>query len=467
MKYTNPSQSTVLVKTIDPASGEVIETYSPLTGKELESKIQKSQNLWNQWKGEPFSRKAFLLEKLSLGLLKEKESFARLITKEMGKPFNQSLGEIEKCAKLSLYYLEKGEEFLSPREVTLHYKKSFVQYTPLGGILGIMPWNFPFWQVFRFAIPALTAGNVVFLKHSENVWGCAEAIADLFLQSGWPEGTFTNLPIEKSQVPLVVAHPFIRAVSFTGSTKTGRLIGSLAGHHLKKSLLELGGSDPYVVLKDGDILKAAREIIQSRFNNSGQSCIAAKRVIVERDKCNELKEALLEILKDFTISHPLKNPHVGPLAKKEFVLHLKELLEKDIGTGAEILFQKKPEPEDEEKGFYFPITLLDHCQREMLSNKEEVFGPLLPLFSVNGEEEALRLALDTSFGLGATVFTEDLKKGEKWIREYFEAGSCFLNGLVKSHPALPFGGTGDSGYGRELSCEGIREFTNIKTTVVC
>ena len=461
------SKNSPFIQTIDPASEEIIKVYSPLTDKALALRLQVSQNFWNKWKKEPFSKKSPLLGRLSSHLLENKKSFAKLITKEMGKPLNQSLAEIEKCALLCRYYQKQGKNFLSPREEFLHYKKSFVQYDPLGGVLGIMPWNFPFWQVFRFAVPALTAGNAVFLKHSENVWGCAFALEKLFLQAGWPKGAFTNLSIERKQVPLVIAHPFIRSVSFTGSTKTGRLIGTLAGKYLKKSILELGGSDPYVVLKDADISKAAESIIQSRFHNSGQSCIAAKRIIVEKEKYNELTNTLKEILKNFTISHPLKNPNIGPLAKKEFVLQLKKLLAKDIKAGAKILYQKKPSPEERKKGFYFPITLLGNCHSKMLSNKEEVFGPLLPVFSVKGEKEALHLAQDTSFGLGAAVFTENPQKGKKWVTEYFEAGSCFLNSLVRSHPALPFGGTGDSGYGREMSREGLKEFTNIKTVVIC
>ena len=458
---------TSLIQTVDPSSGEIIKTYPPLEESELVFRLQQGQSFWDKWKTEPFLKRASLLENLSTRLLQEKESFAELITKEMGKPLNQSLAEIEKCAQICRYYQEQGERFLSHREEFLQYKKSFVQYVPLGGVLGIMPWNFPFWQVFRFAIPALTAGNAVFLKHSENVWGCALALEDLFLQAGWPKGAFTNLPIKRSHVPVVIAHPFVRVVSFTGSTKTGRLIGALSGKHLKKCILELGGSDPYVVLKDADIVKAAKNIIQSRFNNSGQSCIAAKRLIVEEEKYNELMDALQEILKDFSIGHPLKNPNVGPLAKKEFVLQLKKWLAEDVKAGAEILYQKSPSLEEDEKGFYFPITLLGGCHKEMFSNKEELFGPLLPVFSIKNEQQALQLARDTSFGLGAVVFTEDIKKGEKWVTQYFEAGSCFLNGLVRSHSALPFGGIKNSGHGREMSREGLREFTNIKTVVIC
>lgn len=459
--------ATSFIQTVDPASKEVIETYVPLGDKEWLSRLEVGEQFFEKWRGESFSKTASLLESLSDCLIQRKHSFAKLISREMGKPLNQSEAEIEKCALLCRYYLEKGEKFLSPREEHLHYKKSFVRYDPLGGVLGIMPWNFPFWQVFRFAVPALTAGNAVFLKHSENVWGAAVALEDLFLQAGWPQGAFTNLPILRDQTPFVIAHPFIKSISFTGSTKTGQIIGALSGKNLKKSILELGGSDPYVVLKDADILQAAQSIIQSRFNNSGQSCIAAKRLIVEKEKHQELIDSLKDILKDWTIAHPLTNPHVGPLAKEEFVIQLKEWLTEDIKSGAEILYQKKPSSEDEVRGFYFPITLLGHCEKGMFCSEKEIFGPLLPVFVANSEKEALKLASHTSFGLGAAVFTENPDKGKKWVEEYFKAGSCFLNGPVRSHPALPFGGIGESGYGRELSKEGLREFTNIKTVVIC
>lgn len=449
------------VKTINPASGEVIQAYTPMSSADLAVQLKRAEKRFQQSKSEPFSKRAVLLAALADQLEQGKSSFAELITKEMGKPLNQSLLEIEKCGFVCRYYQENGKGFLSPRRGP----GSLVQYEPLGGVLGIMPWNFPFWQVFRFVVPALTAGNVVLLKHAENVWGSAEAIERLFLKSGWPKGTFTNLPIRTDQVPSVVAHPLVRAVSFTGSTKTGSLVAALAGQHLKKSLLELGGSDAYVVLKDADIEKAAESVVLSRFNNSGQSCIAAKRLIVEKERHDELMDAIKSRLKNFTISHPLKNPHVGPLAKKEFMFSLKRLLAKDMKAGARILYQKKPSLKEEKKGFYFPITLLGNCNEKMLCHREEVFGPLLPVFSVDSEAEALRLANATSFGLGAAVFTRDRKKGQKWIKDYFEAGSCFLNRRVRSHPSLPFGGIKKSGYGRELACEGLREFTNIKTLV--
>ena len=408
-----------------------------------------------------------LLEGLSDLLLREKEKFSELITKEMGKPLNQSIREIEKCALLCRYYREHGEYFLSPREERLHYKKSYVHYEPLGGVLGIMPWNFPFWQAFRFAVPALSAGNAVFLKHAENVTGCALAIEEIFRSSGWPKGIFTSLLIDRRDVEALVADPFIRAVSFTGSTAVGRHIASLCGKYLKKSVLELGGSDPYIVLEDADIFQAAQNIADARLNNSGQSCVAAKRVIAERPIYGELVQALINCLSQKAISNPLYNPDAGPLAKREFMEELEEIRNKDIKAGAKLLFEKAPRQDERERGFYFPITLLGDCRAGMECAKREVFGPLLPVFPVKNEEEALKMANETSYGLGAAVFTENREKGEKWARDLIQAGSCFVNGTLKSNPSLPFGGSKDSGYGRELSVEGIREFANIKTVVIC
>ena len=451
---------------IDPATKEQIEEYQPFSAKELESKIQSSSACWQDWKTQSFSKREKLLEELSANLLKNKETLSEIITKEMGKPLNQAVREIEKCALLCRYYKEHGRHFLSKREEFLHYKKSYVHYAPLGGSFGIMPWNFPFWQVFRFAVPSLFAGNAVFLKHSENVTGCALAIERVLHESGWPKGIFTTLLISRSQVESVIANPFIKIVSFTGSTKTGQYIASLCGRYLKKSILELGGSDPYIVLEDADIQKATEQIIISRLNNSGQSCISAKRAIVEKSIYDDFVQNLINQLQYKSISHPFYNPDVGPLAKEEFVTQLKNIRDKDIQEGAKILFEKHPNPEDNKKGFYFPITLMGDCSPLMECATQELFGPLLPVFRAENSTKALEMANQTSFGLGAVIFTQNEDLGEKWARDQLNAGSCFVNEMARSNPALPFGGVNKSGYGRELSIEGIREFTNIKTVVI-
>ena len=456
----------IKLESIDPATGEKIAEYKTLTDKELQLKIQASEVCWKEWKSQSFSKRENLLEELSANLLKNKESLSEIITKEMGKPLNQSVREIEKCALLCRYYKEHGRHFLSDREEFLHYKKSYVHYAPLGGSFGIMPWNFPFWQVFRFAIPSLMAGNAVFLKHSENVTGCALAIERILHESEWPKGIFTTLLISRSQVESVIANSFIKIVSFTGSAKTGQHIASLCGHYLKKNILELGGSDPYIVLEDADISKSAEHIIESRLNNSGQSCIAAKRVIVEKPIYEEFVKSLINKLNYKNISHPFYNPDVGPLAKKEFVTQLQNIRDKDIKEGAKILFEKQANAEDKTKGFYFPITLMGDCSPLMECAKQELFGPLLPVFCVENSTKALEMANQTQFGLGAVIFTKNEELGEKWAKDQLNAGSCFVNGMVKSNPSLPFGGVNKSGYGRELSIEGIREFTNIKTIAI-
>ena len=456
----------VKLESIDPAEGKKIAEYKTLTDKELLAKIQASSASWQEWKSQAFEKREKSLEELSANLLKNKESLSEIITKEMGKPLNQAVREIEKCALLCRYYREHGRHFLSDREEFLHYKKSYVHYAPLGGSFGIMPWNFPFWQVFRFAIPSLMAGNAVFLKHSENVSACALAIEKILLESACPNGIFTTLLINRSQVESVIAHPFIKIVSFTGSTKTGQHIASLCGRYLKKSILELGGSDPYIVLEDADLSKSAEHIIESRLNNSGQSCIAAKRVIAEKSIYEDLIKVLINKLNYKSISHPFYNPDVGPLAKKEFVTQLKNIRDKDIKEGAKILFEKTAEPADIKKGFYFPITLMGNCSPLMESANKELFGPLLPVFCVENSKKALEMANQTPFGLGAAIFTQNEELGEKWAKEQLNAGSCFVNGMVKSNPSLPFGGYNNSGYGRELSIEGIREFTNIKTIAI-
>ena len=455
------------LESINPADGTKIAEYKNLSSQELKSKIKSSQNAWESWKLQSFKKREELLEKLSIHLIKNKEWLSEIITKETGKPLNQSIQELEKSALLCRYYKEHGSHFLSPREEFLHHKKSYVYYAPLGACFGIMPWNFPFWQVFRFAIPALFAGNAVFVKHSENVIGSALALEEIFHESGWPSSIFSFLLIYRSQVESLIAHPFIKSISFTGSTKTGRLIASLSGKYLKKSILELGGSDPYIVLEDANLQKASKEIISSRLNNSGQSCIAAKRVIVEKSIYTAFVENLINELKYKSISHPLDNPDVGPLAKREFVETLKEIRDSDVKEGAEILFEKSANPDDQKKGFYFPITLIGNCSPQMRCAKEETFGPLLPLFKVENGIKALELANKTSYGLGASIFTQNEELAEKWAKDHINSGSCYINGRVKSNPALPFGGINNSGFGRELSLEGIREFTNIKTIAIC
>ena len=454
-----------MLVSIDPASGKLIKEYQPLTPQEVNSRLQIGEKIFDGWRLSSLDKRSALLDHLSQQLTKDKNKLSLLITQEMGKPLNQSIQEIEKCIAVCRYYSEYGKLFLKDKEEFLSYKKSLVCFLPLGGVLGIMPWNFPFWQVLRFAVPALLSGNVVFLKHAENVQGCALALENLFLDSSWPAGVFNTLPIEKDLVEDVIKHPFIKMVSFTGSQAVGRHIGALCGKYIKKSCMELGGSDPYIVLKDADLQKAAEQTIESRLNNSGQSCIAAKRVIIEARVYDDFCLEIQRLMSLKTISTPIYNPHVGPLAKKELVDQLTRYKEQALEQGAEVLFEKHPSEEDSKKGFYFPICALKNCYSNMLVAKEEVFGPLLPLFSVDDEEQACQLANQTHYGLGACIFTKNEAKGEVIAKDLIFAGSCFINERVRSHPALPFGGINQSGYGRELSEEGIKEFVNVKTVV--
>ena len=456
----------VKMESVNPATGEKTKEYQAISSKELNDKIRASESFWSDWKNPNAKKREELLENLSLNLMNKKEFLSEIITQEMGKPLNQSISEIEKCSLLCRYYKEHGQYFLSDREEFLHYKKSYAHYSPLGGCLGIMPWNFPFWQVFRFAVPALFAGNAVFLKPSENVIGCALALEDIFHESGWPKGIFTTLLIKRSQVESVIADPFIKVVSFTGSSKTGRHIAELCGRHLKKSILELGGSDPHIVLEDADIVKASNQILKSRLNNSGQSCIAAKRVIAEKSIYEELVRSLINQLNYKSISHPIYNPDVGPLAKKEFVSQLEKMRDQDLSSGAQLLFEKYPNKKEQAQGFYFPISLMGGASPEMECGKKEIFGPLLPLFKVENSKKALELANQSFYGLGASIWTRNEELAEKWARDEIRAGSVCVNGMLKSNPALPFGGINGSGYGRELSVEGIKEFTNIKTVIL-
>ena len=459
------SKSPSSLESINPSTGKVLQAYTPFQDRELESRVRGSEKLWESWRLQPLSRREALLDALVANLLKKKEKLSLLITQEMGKPLNQSIQEIEKCQVLCRYYKEYARAFLKPREEFLSYKKSYVYHAPLGGILGIMPWNFPFWQVFRFAIPALISGNAVFLKHAENVTGCSLALEDLFVESGWPLGIFNSLPIKISQIEKVVQDPFIKVVTFTGSTRAGREVASLCGKHLKKSILELGGSDPYIVLADADLQKAARNIVASRFNNSGQSCIAAKRVIVESSVYEDFCFEVVRLMEAKTIFNPIYNPDIGPVAKKSSLKTLEDFKKQAQDQGAEVLFSRASS-DDVKSGFYFPITILGNCHASMALANEEVFGPLLPIFPVDDERKALNLANRSNYGLGACIFTRNKEKGELLARDHLVAGSCFVNSQVKSNPALPFGGINHSGYGRELSVEGIKEFVNIKTVVV-
>ena len=449
------------IQSISPSTGEVINTYPTLTNPEVQIAITQAQQSYSQWRKTTFSHRAILMKKVAHLLRERKEHYGRLATLEMGKPLSQSYAEIEKCAWVCAYYAKNAEAFLAPEAVATDASKSFVHYAPLGVVLAVMPWNFPYWQVFRFAAPALMAGNVGLLKHASNVPACALAIEEVFRDAGFPQGAFTNLMIGSDQVKMVINHPAVKAATLTGSEPAGKAVASQAGQQIKKTVLELGGSDAYLILEDADLDHAATVCAQSRLLNSGQSCIGAKRFVVLETVYNDFLEKFLQKMQDAKLGDPLKeDTTVGPLARIDLRDELHEQVRASIEAGAEcILGGKIPEG----PGAYYPPTVLTKVKPGMPAYGEELFGPVAAIIKVESEAEAIRVANDSPFGLGSAVFTQDLNRGERIAVEELEVGASFVNGLVKSDPRLPFGGIKISGYGRELSHYGIREFTNIKT----
>ena len=395
---------------------------------------------------------------------KNKEAYASLMTEEMGKPIKQAKAEVEKCAWVCDYYAENAAYFLQDEMIRTEAKKSFIAFRPLGVVLAIMPWNFPFWQVFRFAAPALMAGNGVLLKHSSNVSGCSLALEEIFELSGFPKGLFRSLLIRAEKVSDVIRHKFVQAVTLTGSTLAGRSVASIAGSVLKKTVLELGGSDPYVILEDADLDKAVKLCVAAKLLNGGQSCIAAKRFVVV-DKIYEAFVAkFVEEMKSKKMGNPRDEKNdLGPQARPELRDELHAQVLKSVAMGARLLLGGEIPPIH---GAYYPPTILVDVDQGMPAFDEEIFGPVAAIIKVKDEEEAIKTANHSDFGLGAVVFTSDEGKGEKIAKYELEAGCCFVNDFVKSDPRLPFGGIKQSGYGRELSLLGIREFVNSKTVVV-
>lgn len=389
------------------------------------------------------------------------DEFARLMAEEMGKPVRDGRAEAEKCAWVCDYYAENAGRFLAPEYVETDAQESFVTFQPLGVILAVMPWNFPFWQVFRFAAPALMAGNTAVLKHASNVPGCALAIEDIFRQAGFPEGVFRTLLVGSNQVDGIIEHPLVRAVTLTGSTPAGRAVAAKAGEMLKKTVLELGGSDAYVVLDDADLDHAVETCVSSRLINSGQSCIAAKRFIVTAKNREAFERRYVERMKRARVGNPLDEAtEVGPQARADLRDDLQRQVEESVARGARLLLGGEI---PDGPGAFYPPTVLTGVRRGMPAYEEELFGPVAAIIPVADEEEAIRVANDSVFGLGAALFTQDLERGRRLAAERIEAGTVVVNTFVRSDPRLPFGGIKESGYGRELSHYGIKEFVNIKT----
>ena len=450
------------IETINPSTGKVIATYNSMTSEEVSQKTKNSRIAFENWRKIDISERCTYMRRLGRIIKKNKEDYAKLITEEMGKPIRQSLAEIDKCAWVCDYYSEHAESFLRDELIPTEFRKSFVSFEPLGVIACIMPWNFPFWQVMRFAVPALTAGNVGILKHSSICMGTALQIEQAFKNAGFPENTFQSI-IGDYRAGEALVESGIDAVSVTGSVNTGRRVAELATKDLKKFVLELGGSDPFIVLEDADLSQTAHMAAQSRLLNNGQSCIAAKRFIVVKDIVEKFTKLFVEETESEVVGEPMDSKTtVGPLVRESQREALAQQVDDAKTKGASILTGGNSIKRD---GFFYEPTIVSQVDHGMKIIKEEVFGPAAPIIVVNNEEEAIREANNSEFGLGASIWTNNIERGIRLAREV-QSGIVSVNEMVRSDPRLPFGGIKHSGIGRELSEIGIKEFVNVKSVVV-
>jgi succinate-semialdehyde dehydrogenase/glutarate-semialdehyde dehydrogenase len=448
------------IATINPATGETVRSFEPLSDAEIEAKLTRAWEVFREYRQTPFAERARLMTRAAEIIEGEKQAFARIMTTEMGKPLKAAGDEAAKCAWVCRYYAEWAERFLADEAVESNATRSYIRYQPIGPVLAVMPWNFPFWQVFRFAAPALMGGNVGLLKHASNVPQCALAIEDIFRRAGFPEGVFQTLLIGSDKVERLIDDERVRAVTLTGSEAAGSQVASRAGKRIKKSVLELGGSDPFIVMPSADLDEAAKTAIKARTINNGQSCIAAKRFIIAESIYDEFERRFVEGMEALRVGDPLEETtDIGPLATRQVLEDLDEQVRKSAAAGARVLTGGH---RLERPGFYYAPTVITDIPKGSPAYEEELFGPVALLFRVRDAEEAIRLANDSIFGLGSSAWTNDEGERARFIEE-LEAGSVFINGMVASDPRLPFGGVKHSGYGRELSAFGIREFVNIKT----
>ncbi len=451
------------ITSINPANGEAVEKFEPHSSAEIEKTLQRAAVAFEQHRRTSTAERAEKLLRAAQILETERDSFARIITTEMGKLLRDSVAELEKCARCCRFYAEHGEEFLRERIVASEAKRSSICYQPLGIVLAIMPWNFPFWQVFRFAVPALMAGNVALLKHASNVPRCALTIEEIFGRAGFNEGVFQTLLIENESVERVIRDERVKAVTLTGSDRAGSAVAAAAGRDLKKCVLELGGSDPFIVMPSSDLRAAISTGIKARMVNSGQSCIAAKRFILADTIYDKFVADFVAEMKGLTLGDPFdENTQVAPLASENILRGVDEQVQKSIAAGAKLLCGGK---RARRPGYFYEPTVLTDIGKNAPAYSEEVFGPVAVIFRVRNREEAIAIANDSQFGLGASVWTTDTREQEFFARE-LESGMVFINAMVASDPRLPFGGVKRSGYGRELGAEGIGEFTNIKTVYI-
>ncbi|HEY2586532.1 MAG TPA: NAD-dependent succinate-semialdehyde dehydrogenase [Tepidisphaeraceae bacterium] len=447
------------MKAINPATEEPAGEHPDHTEDQVQALLRRAGEGFREWRTTPMSRRAELMRRAGAVLRRRRGEFAPLMTREMGKPIAQAETEVEKCAACCDYFADHAAHYLAEEPITTDADRSYVRFDPLGAVLAIMPWNFPFWQVFRFAVPALMAGNVGLLKHAPNVPGCALAIEAAFREAGFPPGVFTTLLVDASEVEQIINDPVVAAVTLTGSTRAGMAVAAQAGRALKKTVLELGGSDPFIVLPDADLEATARAAASARALNTGQSCIAAKRFIVVGE-AGRFADAMAKAMAGMKVGDPMdRTVDIGPLARLDLLENLHSQVQRSIAAGAKLLIGGQRVPR---RGYFYAPTLLTDVRPGMPAFDEETFGPVAAVVAARDVDEAVELANRSPYGLGASLWTRDLALAE-CLAERLDAGSVFVNGPVKSDPRLPFGGINQSGYGRELAAFGIREFVNVKT----
>jgi succinate-semialdehyde dehydrogenase/glutarate-semialdehyde dehydrogenase len=448
---------------INPTTGETIRTFEELTDEQLEQKLEAASRAFRERRSGSLAQRAAAMKSAARILETEKKALGRLMVEEMGKPFSAAISEAEKCARACQHYAENAGSYLADEPLRSEATESYIRYLPIGPVLAIMPWNFPFWQVFRFAAPALMAGNVGLLKHAANVTQCALAIEDILRRAGFPEGVFQTLLVGSERVEAIIQDPRVRAVTLTGSDATGAKVASEAGKELKKAVLELGGSDPFIVMPSADLDAAVRVGITARNINNGQSCIAAKRFIIHKDVYEEFQRRFIEGLRKLKVGDPMREgTDLGPLATQGVLENLDRQVRRSVERGARLLLGGKPLGG---RGYFYPATALASIPKDSPAYQEEVFGPVALLFEARDLDHAIQLANDSPYGLGSSAWTNEAAEEERFVNE-IEAGQVFINAMVASDPRLPFGGVKRSGYGRELHALGMREFLNIKTVYV-
>ncbi len=448
------------IASINPATGEKLKDFSAFDDSEIEKRLSRAEKAFRKYRGTTFTERSELMHATAELLFQEKEKFAEIITLEMGKLFRDSVAEIEKCARGCRFYAENGERFLEDEVAQTDAAKSYVEYQPLGPVLAIMPWNFPFWQVFRFAAPALMAGNIGLLKHASNVPQCALAIEEIFCRAGFDDGVFQTLLIEPEQVEKVIVDPRVKAVTLTGSEKAGSAVASTAAREIKKSVLELGGSDAFIVMPSADFESALGTAVKARIINTGQSCIAAKRFMIADQIYDKFLNQFVARMRALKVGDPMDPAtDIGPLATEQILRGVHDQVQKTIAAGAKLLTGGN---RIHGPGFFYEPTVLVDVPKESPAYREEVFGPVAAIFRVRDAHNAIELANDTTFGLGSSAWTND-REEQKLFASELDTGMVFINAMVASDPRLPFGGVKRSGFGRELGAAGIREFTNTKT----